>query len=273
MKRAESSDLVCEFELTADLMKIAVISATHDLGVVSEILTVTNAEPCEIDKDKTQIISNDLKLVLQKLPPNVYMIHYKVKSDEDDELFATVDDAKNRHMNRIYASKYMQDNLITQTHLPHRELYITVIAEYKLKGGSTVYSEPSTLTLDNRPRSEISYWLEWGKSFGLFSTKTQAKNCKLIIESQAESLPKLYLACRKDGLTNINLKDSLTRILAEVPEAKNGYTNGHIEISLPDEIWNEVLPGAIVKLLTAPDDEKHFYFRVVKPETVTVPKK
>ena len=273
MKRAESSDLVCEFELTADLMKIAVISATHDLGVVSEILTVTNAEPCEIDKDKTQIISNDLKLVLQKLPPNVYMIHYKVKSDEDDELFATVDDAKNRHMNRIYASKYMQDNLITQTHLPHRELYITVIAEYKLKGGSTVYSEPSTLTLDNRPRSEISYWLEWGKSFGLFSTKTQAKNCKLIIESQAESLPKLYLACRKDGLTNINLKDSLTRILAEVPEAKNGYTNGHIEISLPDEIWNEVLPGAIVKLLTAPDDERHFYFRVVKPETVTVPKK
>ena len=273
MKRAESSDLFCDFELTADLMKIAVISATRELGVVSEILTVTNAEPCEIDKDKTQIISNDLKLVLQKLPPNVYMIHYKVKSDEDDELYATVEDAKARHMNRIYASKYMQDNLITQTHLPHRELFITVIAEYKLKGGTTVYSKPSTLTLDNRPRSEISYWLEWGKSFGIFNSKPQAKNCKLIIESKAEYTPKLYLACRKDGLTNINLKDSLTRILAEVPEYKKGFPNGHIEISLPDEIWNEVLPGAIVKLMTAPDDEKHFYFKIVKNESIVVPKK
>ena len=272
MKRAESSDLFCEFELTADIMKIAVISATRDFGVYDEILTVTNAEPCEIDETKTQIVANDLKLVLKRIPPNVYMIHYKVSTDDSDELYATVEDAKDRHMNRIYASKYIQDTFITQPHLPHRELYITVIAEYKLKNGLTVYSEPSTLTLDNRPRSEISYWLEWGKS-GFITKKAQAKNCKLIIESQAESLPRLYLACRKDGLTNINLKDSLTRILAEVAEYKNGYPGGHIEIPLPDGIWDEVLPGAIVKLLTTPEDEKLFYFKIAKPETLTVPKK
>lgn len=272
MKRAESSDLYCEFELTADIMKIAAVSVTRDFGVYGEILTVTNAEPCEIDADKTQIISNDLKLVLKSIPPNVYMIHYKVRTDDADELYATVEDAKDRHMNRIYAAKYIQDTYIMQPHLPHRELYITVIAEYKLKNGLTVYSEPSTLTLDNRPRSEISYWLEWGKS-GFFSPKAQAKNCKLIIESQAESLPRLYLACRKDGLTNINLKDSLTRILSEVSEYKNGYPNGHIEIPLPDGIWDEVLPGAIVKLLTSPEDEKLFYFKVVKPESLTVPPK
>ena len=272
MKRAESSDLFCEFELTGDIMKIAAVSATRELGVYDEILTVTNAEPCEIDESKTQIISNDLKLVLKSIPPNVYMIHYKVKTDDSDELYATIDDAKDRHMNRIYAAKYIQDTFITQPHLPHRELYITVIAEYKLKNGLTVYSEPSKMTIDNRPRSEISYWLEWGKS-GFFTKSAQAKNCKLIIESQAESLPRLYLACRKDGLTNINLKDSLTRILAEIPEYKNGYPGGHVEIPLPDGIWDEVLPGAVVKLLTMPEDEKLFYFKIVKPETVTVPKK
>ncbi len=272
MKRAESSDLFCEFKMTSDLMKIAVISATRDFGVIGEILTVTNAEPCEIDETKTQIISNDLKLVLKTIPPNVYMIHYKVTTDDADELYATVEDAKDRHMNRIYASKYIQDTFITQPHLPHRELYITVIAEYKLKNGLTVYSEPSKLTLDNRPRSEISYYLEWGKS-GIFTKTPQAKNCKLIIESDADSVPRLYLACRKDGLTNINLKDSLTRILAEIPEYKNGYPNGHIEVSLPDGIWDEVLPGAVVKLLTTPEDEKLFYFKVSKQETVTVPKK
>jgi hypothetical protein len=272
MKRAESSDLVCEFKMTSDLMKIAVISITRDFGVVSDILTVTNAEPCEIDETKTQIISNDLKLVLKRIPPNVYLIHYKVTTDDSDELYATVEDAKDRHMNRIYASKYIQDTFITQPHLPHRELYITVIAEYKLQNGLTVYSEPSKLTLDNRPRSEISYYLEWGKS-GFITKKAQAKNCKLIVESDADSVPRLYLACRKDGLTNINLKDSLTRILAEVPEYKNGYPNGHIEFSLPDGIWDDVLPGAIVKLLTTPEDEKLFYFKVAKQETITVPKK
>ena len=200
------------------------------------------------------------------------MIHYKVTTDESDELYATVDDAKERHMNRIYASKYMQDTFITQPHLPHKELYITVIAEYKLKSGVTVYSEPSKLALDNRPRSEISYWLEWGTN-GFFTKKAHAKDCKLIVESKAEYVPRLFLACRKDGLPNINLKDSLTRILAEVPEHKDGYPNGHIELALPDEIWDEVLPGAIVKLLTTPEDEKLFYFKVVKTESVTVPKK
>ena len=272
LRRAECSDLFCEFEMPSDMVKMAVISVTRDFGVFGEILTVTNAEPCEIDTDKTQIISNDLKLVLKSIPPNVYMIHYKIATDDDDEFYATVDDAKDRHMNRIYASKYIQDTCIMQAHLPHRELYITVIAEYKLKNGMTVYSEPSRLTLDNRPRSEISYWLEWGKS-GLFTKKAQAKNCKLIIESDAEYVPRLFLACRKDGLMNINLKDSLTRILSEIPEYKNGFPGNHIEVSLPDGIWDEVLPGAIVKLLTTPDDEKLFYFKVVKPETVTVPKK
>ena len=271
-KRAESSDQICEFDMTSDLMKIAVISATHHLGIVNEIVTVADIEPCEIDADKTKIMANQLKLVLKTLPKNIYMIHYKVSNEDSDELYATVEEAKARHLNRIYATKYEHDTSISQAHLPQKKLYITVIGEYKLSDGSTAYSEPSTIYLNNRPRAEISYWLEWGMS-GLFTKTPQAKNCKLVIESQADFIPKLFLACRKDGLTNIDLKNSVTKVLEEVPEQKKGLKNGRLEIFLSDEIWDEVLSGANIKLLTLPEEERYFFLKAAKPETLTVPKK
>lgn len=78
LKRAESSDEFCEFELTGDLTKIAILSATTKSALVNELVTLANVEPCEIDESKTQIIARDLKLVLKNLPKNIYMIHYKV---------------------------------------------------------------------------------------------------------------------------------------------------------------------------------------------------
>lgn len=272
LKRAESSKQSCNFEMQGDLMKIAVISATKDYGLVNEICTAANIEPCEIDESKTKIDANGLKLVLKSLPKNLYLIHYKIKTEDSDEFFADVEDAKTRHLNRIYATKYAQDTFISQTHLPQKELYITVIGEYKLADGSTIYSVPSKMILNNRPKSVISYRLEWGTS-GLFNKKAQAKNCRLIIESDAHETPKLFLACRKDGRMNIELKDSSTQILKTVKEFKKGFQGGHLEISLQDEIWDDVEPGTVVKLLTSEEDEKYFDLKVSKPDSLTVPKK
>lgn len=272
LKRAESSDETCEFNMNGEIMKIAVISATKDLGLVNEIVTAANVEACEIDDKKTQIDANGLKLVLKSLPKNLYLIHYKIKTEDSDELYAGIEDAKARRLNRIYATKYAQDTFITQSRLPQKELYITVIGEYKLSDGSTVYSAPSKLILNNRPKSVISYHLEWGTS-GLFNKKAQAKNCRLIIESTAEETPLLFLVCRKDGRMNIELKDSSTRILETVKDYKNGLPNNRLEILLSDEIWRDVSPGTVVKLLTSADDEKRFELRVSKPDSLTVPKK
>ena len=272
LKRAESSKQSCNFVMQGDLMKIAVISATKDYGLVNEICTAANIEPCEIDENKTQIDANGLKLVLKTLPKNLYLIHYKIKTEDSDEFFADVEDAKARHLNRIYATKYAQDTFISQTHLPQKELYITVIGEYKLADGSTIYSVPSKMILNNRPKSVISYRLEWGTS-GLFNKKAQAKNCRLIIDSDAHETPRLFLACRKDGRMNIEIKDSSTQILETIKEYKKGFPGGHLEISLADEIWQEVSPGTVVKLLTSEDDEKYFDLKVSKPDSLTVPKK
>lgn len=269
LKRVKSSDETCEFSLQGEVVKIAVVSATKNFFLVNKVISAANIEPCEIDERNTTVDSNGLKLVLKKLPRNVYMIHYKITADSE-ETFATIDDAQSRHMNRIYATKYAQDTFITQSHMPEEKLFITVIGEYKLSDGSTVYSPPSTLTLDNRPKFEITYRLEWGTS-GLFNKIYHAKNCKLIVESNAESTPKLFLACRKDGRLNISLADKSTTILYEVPEFKAGFPNKRLEIFLPDEIWKDVDEGFNVKLLAK--DSKRYELSPSKPDSLTVPKK
>ena len=175
LKRAESLDETSDFPLSGDNVKLAVISATKEFGLVNEIVTCANVEPCEIDATKTQIDGGGLKLVLKSTPANLYMIHYKINTGDADELYATIDTAKARQMNRIYAAKYAQDTFITQTHLPPKEIFITVIGEYKFADGSSAYSEPSTLTLNNRPKEIISYRLEWGTS----GTRLPRRNCRL----------------------------------------------------------------------------------------------
>ena len=271
-KKAESFDETCEFALSGDNVKVAVISATREFGLINEIITCANVEPCEIDANKTQIDAGGLKLVLKSVPENLYMIHYKINTSDADELYATIETAKARQMNRIYAAKYAQDTFILQTHLPPKEIFITVIGEYKFSDGTSAYCAPSTLTLNNRPKEIISYRLEWGTS-GLFKKEIHAKDCKLIIESNAKSTPKMSLVCRSDGRMNIEADDSTTRILGTIRAYPEGYSGGRLETNLPNEIWKEVSSGTVVKLLTSKEDEKRFELKASRPDSLIVPKK
>ena len=175
-------------------------------------------------------------------------------------------------MNRIYAAKYAQDTFILQPHLQQKEIFITVIGEYKLSDGTAVYSAPSTLTLNNRPKENISYWLQWGTS-GFITKTPHAKDCKLIIESTAKPTPKLLLVCRMDGHMNIELGDSATRTLGVIQRSETGYHNGRLEVLLPDNTWDKVDSGTVVKLMTSAEDAKRFDVKAARPDTLTVPKK
>ena len=271
-KRAESLDETCDFALSGDKLKIAVISVTHEFGVLNEIFTCANVEPCEIDTTKTQIDVSGLKLVLKSVPANLYMIHYKVNAGDADELYATIETAKARQMNRIYATKYTQDTFITQTHLPQKEIFITVIGEYKFSDGSSAYSEPSTLVLNNRPKQIISYHLEWGTT-GFITKTPHAKDCKLIIESTARPTPEMFLVCRRDGRMNIELGDPVTYKFGTIHAYENGYDNGRLEIFLPNDTWKDINQGTAVKLLMNKADEKFFELKASRPDSLIVPKK
>ena len=272
-KKSESSDETCDFPLSNETVKIAVVSATREFGLINEIITCANVEPCEIDAAKTQIDASGLKLVLKSVPENLYQIHYKINTKNADELYATIETAKARQMNRIYATKYVQDTFISQTHLPPKEIYITVIGEYKFSDGTAAYCAPSTLTLDNRPKEIISYWLEWGTS-GIFKKEIHAKDCKLIIESNAKPTPEMKLVCRLDGRMNIEAGDSTTFSLGTVNESAKGYSGGRLEINLPNDTWEKVSTGTVVKLRTfKKEDEKRFELKALRPDSLIVPKK
>ncbi len=265
-KRAECIDEACDFALNADNVKIAVISATRELGLVNEIVICANVEPCEIDADKTQIDAGGLKLVLKSVPDNLYQIHYKVSTRDADELYATIETAKARQMNRITATKYTQDAFILQPHLPQKEIFITVIGEYKLSDGTSAYSEPSTLMIDNRPKEIISYRLEWGTS-GIFKKEIHAKDCKLIIESTARPTPKMSLVCLRDGRMNI-------KALGTVNDSSTGYPGGRLEIKLSDDTWKEIPQDTLVRLqLTSKEDERRYELKASRPDSLKVPKK
>ena len=267
-KKAESSDEACDFPLSNKTVKIAAVSATREFGLVNEIITCANIEPCEIDSTKTQIDAGGLKLVLKSVPENLYLIHYKVNTSDADELYATIDTAKARQMNRIYATKYAQDTFITQAHLPQKEIFITVIGEYKFSDGTAAYCAPSTLTLDNRPKEIIKYWLEWGTS-GIFKKEIHAKDCKLIIESNAKPTPKMFL---ERGLTEA--RDSATRTLGTIRTYPEGYGGGgRLEIDLPNDTWKDISSGTVVKLRTSKEDEKRFELKATRPDSLIVPKK
>lgn len=271
-KKAESVDEACDFPLSNDTIKIAVISATRELGIVNEIVTCANVEPCEIDTAKTQIDAGSLKLVLKSVPENLYMIHYKINSGDADEPYATIETAKARQMNRIPAKKYAQDAFILQTHMPQKEIFITVIGEYQFGDGGSAYCAPSTLTLNNSPKEIISYRLEWGTS-GFLKKEIRAKDCKLIIESDASATPKMSLVCRRDGRMNIEPGDSSTRTLGYVQAFPNGYDGGRIEVPLPNDTWKDVASGTVVKLIASKEDAQRFEIKASRPESLVVPKK
>jgi len=271
-KRAESGDESCDFPLSGDNVKIAVVSATKEFVLLNEIFTCANVEPCEIDATKTKIDAGGLKLVLKSVPANLYLIHYKINTADADELYATVDMAKARQMNRIYASKYAQDTFIGQTHLPPKEIFITVIGEYKFPDGSATYCEPSTLILNNHPKEIISYRLEWGTT-GFINKTAHAKDCKLIIESNVRPTPRMFLVCRRDGRMNIEAGDSSTRTLGTVRAYENGYDGGRLEIALSNDMWRDVAQGTVIKLLCDREDESRYELQASRPDSLVVPKK
>ena len=273
LARANSQVQTCEFAMPADISRIAVVCANQTKALINSLETVATVEPCEIDRDKTAIVDGKLKIYLRPLPPHLSKIYYSFNTKSSPRgLYSSINDAKQNHMRLITREKYLQDKFILIPTVPTAEVYITVIGEFKLSDGTTVYSNPSRFMLNNRPKSVINYWLEWGTS-GLIKKKPTAKNCKLIIESTADYTPTLYLAYNKGGGLNIEPGSASTITLHTIKGYDDGLPDGRLEFFLPDSTWDRVSSGTMIKLLTIKRDEKYFDVMPVKPETLKVPSK
>ncbi len=274
LARADSRDNSCEFAMPDDISHIAVICANQSKALITAVETAASVEPCEIDRDKSIILDGKLKIYLRPLPLNLTRIYYSFNTKSSPRgLYSAIGDAKQNRMRSITREKYLQDKFILVPSMPPEEIYITVIGEFKLLGGTIVYSNPSRLMLNNRPKAVINYWLEWGMSSRLFKKQPKAKNCKLIIESNADYTPTLYLAYSRDGGLNIEPGSASTITLHTIKGYDDGLPDGRLEFYLPDSTWDNVSTGTIVKLLPVKRDEKYFDVLPAKPETLKVPNK
>lgn len=259
----------CQFEIPAHTsVAFAVVTVAGSRGIISKVLCVSSVEKCEIDKTKTRIDGDNLKIYLQNIPRNLEKVHYIIAKKVDSNVpWATTDDARRGTLQVITKEDYIKDGMIVMTHLPKENLYLSVIGQYRMSDGSTVYSDVSKLKIGNKPKQKIKYSLSWG---GLFSRKPQ--NCKLYVMTNAPETPMLKLVCRSDGHIPMKFIDPKNIVLHTIPESETGLPDGNYSYRFPDSTWEKLASGTQLKLMMAEEDMAEYEISCTSVESLKVPK-
>ena len=151
-----STSMQAQFEIPLNITcALAVICVAGSKGIIADIVQVSSIEKCEIDKQQTRIEGNRLKIIVGNKPKNLERIHYIVAQKTGSTVpWATIEDAKRQSLSVVSLSDYERDGMILVETLPKSDLYISVIGQYKMPDGSIVYSEPSKLRLNNKPKEK-----------------------------------------------------------------------------------------------------------------------
>ena len=262
----------CRFEIPANSsMTVAVITGTGSQGIISDILSVSSVEKCEINKSETRMEGYRLKIVLGRLPKYLSRIYYLVAQKTDSKIpWAAVADARNNVLRSVSAADYDCDGMILVDNPPKDYLYITVIGQYRMPDGSVVYSEPSKLKISNKPKEKITYYLRWA-SGGLFGGKKKAKDCRLIVECTSGERPAMQLVYCSDGHIPMNLNDPKLTVLLKLEEEDSGEAGGRHEYAIPDQVWSNIRGGTPLRLMLQPEDLTEYEILPTDVESLKVP--
>jgi tetratricopeptide (TPR) repeat protein len=262
-----SSAQQCQFDIPPNTsIALAVVIISGAKGIISEVIRASSVEKCEINKAETRIEGGRLKIILQNRPKNLDKIHYIVARKVDSKVpWATVEDVKRSTLNMITIQDYIRDGMILVETPPKADLYISIIGQYKMPDGSTVYSDASKLRISNKPKKKIKYRLTWGG--GLFSSKPKPKDCKLYVISDAEETPVLKLVYRSDGHIPMKLLDPKTIVLHTIPESDTGFSAGQYMYEFPDSTWDRVKSQTELRLMLSDDDITEYE---ITPENIAL---
>lgn len=266
-----STSMKAQFEIPPNIScALAVISIAGSKGIISDIVRVSSVEKCEIDKRQTQIVGNRLRIILANRPKYLEKIHFIVaKKTESKVPWATIEDAKKKSLSIVSLSDYERDGMILVEMPPKTDLYISVIGQYNMSDGSVIYSEPSKLRLSNKPKEKITYRFIWGTS-GFFG-RPKAKNCKLVIFSNAEETPNISVVYKSDGHIPMKLPDPKAVVIHTIPGSENGFKNGEFVYQFPDQTWNTIPSATPLRLFIQEDDMAEFEIAPVDIESCKVP--
>lgn len=262
----------CQFSIPPNnSIRFAVIVMTASLGIVSTLLQASSVEKCEIDRVETRIENGRLKIILKDYPRNLSRIHYIVATKTGPHPpWANSEDAKRNTLTSVSVQEYLRDGMILIETIPKTDIYLSVIGQYLMPDGTTIFSDASKMRLNNKPKEKIIYRLSWG-SAGLFSSKLRAKNCKLIIQCNAAETPEIKLAYRSDGHIPMRLQDPKTVILHTVPESDEGFKNGQYVFEFPDSTWDTIKSRSELRLMISENDMGEFEVFCPEIGTLKVP--
>lgn len=266
-----STSMQAQFEIPPNMsVALAVICVAGSQGIISDIVRVSSVEKCEIDKKQTRIEGNRLRITLANKPKNLEKIHYIVAKKTGSTVpWATIEDAKHKSLTILSLKEYERDGMILVEPLPKADLYISVIGQYRMADGSIIYSEASKLRLSNKPKEKITYRFTWAT--GGFFNRPRAKNCKLIVTSNAEETPEIYVVYKSDGHIPMKLQDPKTVVLHTIPETDNGFKNNEYVYQFPDNTWDRITSGTPLRLFIQDDDMAEFEIAASDIECCKVP--
>ena len=266
-----STSMQAQFEIPPNMsVALAVICVAGSKGIISDIVRVSSVEKCEIDKKQTRIEGNRLRITLANKPKNLEKIHYIVAKKTGSTVpWATIEDAKQKSLTILSLKEYERDGMILVEPLPKADLYISVIGQYRMSDGSIIYSEASKLRLSNKPKEKITYRFTWAT--GGFFSRARARNCKLIVSSDAEETPEIYVVYKSDGHIPMKLQDPKAVVIHTIPESDSGFTNNEYVYQFPDNTWDRITSGTPLRLFIQDDDMAEFEIASSDIESCKVP--
>ena len=268
---ANSTTGSCRIELPPNIAKeLALVTVAGAKGIICAVVNVSSVDKLEINRTATRIFNGVLHIQLQKIPQYLEMIHYCVAVRSGKAVpWATEEDAKALTMQRMAVNAYKTNGGIEINRLPQDDLYISVIGQYKMPNGQTVYSETARVRLSNKPKEVITYTLRWG-SGGLFGSKPKPRDCKLILKAPGKELPQLKLVSRTDGHIPMRLTDPRIRVLHVVEEQE--CPEGTLTIALDNSLWTTMAAGTELRLMMSDADETTYELSIENVEQLKVPK-
>lgn len=266
-----STSMQAQFEIPPNMsVALAVICVAGSKGIISDIVRVSSVEKCEIDKKQTRIEGNRLRITLANKPKNLEKIHYIVAKKTGSTVpWATIEDAKHKSLTVLSLKEYERDGMILVEPLPKADLYISVIGQYRMADGSIIYSEASKLRLSNKPKEKITYRFTWAT--GGFFSRARAKNCRLIVSSNAEETPEIYVVYKSDGHIPMKLQDPKAVVIHTIPESDSGFKNNEYVYQFPDSTWERITSGTPLRLFIQDDDMTEFEIASSDIESCKVP--
>lgn len=241
------------YEETGVRYRVAAFRMYGDNAVAGQAVEISTVPALVIDEEKTAIVADNLRIVLEKVPGGVQKIFYLVSSRGDK---VTEEAARRSGVPGMDAGTYRQMGVISVDKVAQSQLTVSLIAMYG-SGADAYFSPVTTYTISNLPKVEVKYRIAWPTV--MFGRKQVRRGARLIVTAAGERIPEMSLCCRNDGKMIFNYQPGMPGITEIFHVPSCDAAPGHaVEFELDERRMSDLPKGADVQLFLATKEKNHF---------------